>query len=75
MGEGYHERLIAFGFEEQEVIRSAEQLLEEYSADSYRVYKKHYRRRIVSYWGVTVIVYLRDGEYSNVYADLGLSSL
>ena len=73
--DNYHERLLAFGFEEQEVIRPAEQLLEKYDADSYRVYEKYYRRRIVSYWSVTVTVYLRNGEYSNIYAYLFLSSL
>ena len=75
MGEGYHERLLAFGFEELEVVKPVERLLEEYGADSYRVYDKHYRRRIVTYWNVRVFVFEVDGKYSHTYAYLAYSSL
>ena len=75
MGEGYHERLIAFGFEELEVVKPVEQLLEEYGGDSYRVYEKHYRRRIVNYWTVRVIIFELGGKYSHTHASLAFSSL
>ena len=73
--ENYHERLLAFGFEEQEVIGSDEQLLERYGAESYKIYQKYYRRRIVSYWSVTVFVFQKDGEYADVWSYIFLSSL
>ncbi len=75
MGEGYHERLLAFGFEGGKLIRPVEDLLERHDADSVSVYNKYYRRRIVTYWNVRVFVFETDGKYSHTYAQLNYSSL